>query len=118
MLATVQSVVERMNNLMARLSGEPDTAKIESVAIRPLIEAIIGEKCLANAAIMLDCPPDLSDLRVRADTRRVDAILRHLFQNAIECCGHDGTIVVRSEEHTSELQSLMRIAYAVFCFKN
>src|SRR3546814_7059914 len=27
-------------------------------------------------------------------------------------CGHD-----RSEEHTSELQSLMRISYAVFCLK-
>src|SRR3546814_7965701 len=28
-----------------------------------------------------------------------------------------GTII-RSEEHTSELQSLMRISYAVFCLKN
>src|SRR3546814_6433324 len=27
-------------------------------------------------------------------------------------------ISLRSEEHTSELQSLMRISYAVFCFKN
>src|SRR3546814_9924056 len=27
------------------------------------------------------------------------------------------TITVRSEEHTSELQSLMRISYAVFCLK-
>src|SRR3546814_2172505 len=27
-------------------------------------------------------------------------------------------LVVRSEEHTSELQSLMRISYAVFCLKN
>src|SRR3546814_1969530 len=27
-------------------------------------------------------------------------------------------IVYRSEEHTSELQSLMRISYAVFCLKN
>src|SRR3546814_7458949 len=26
-------------------------------------------------------------------------------------------IVVRSDEHTSELQSLMRISYAVFCLK-
>src|SRR3546814_6541231 len=25
--------------------------------------------------------------------------------------------IVRSEEHTSELQSLMRISYAVFCLK-
>src|SRR3546814_10076777 len=28
-----------------------------------------------------------------------------------------GADVVRSEEHTSELQSLMRISYAVFCLK-
>src|SRR3546814_3614915 len=27
------------------------------------------------------------------------------------------TFAVRSEEHTSELQSLMRISYAVFCLK-
>src|SRR3546814_10629773 len=26
-------------------------------------------------------------------------------------------LIVRSEEHTSELQSLMRISYAVFCLK-
>src|SRR3546814_10635602 len=29
----------------------------------------------------------------------------------------DGLIVRRSEEHTSELQSLMRSSYTVFCFK-
>src|SRR3546814_8972875 len=29
----------------------------------------------------------------------------------------DGLIEPRSEEHTSELQSLMRISYAVFCLK-
>src|SRR3546814_1581342 len=28
-----------------------------------------------------------------------------------------GLLHVRSEEHTSELQSLMRISYAVFCLK-
>src|SRR3546814_8984163 len=28
-----------------------------------------------------------------------------------------GAVPVRSEEHTSELQSLMRISYAVFCLK-
>src|SRR3546814_1949027 len=30
---------------------------------------------------------------------------------------HPGRLWVRSEEHTSELQSLMRISYAVFCLK-
>src|SRR3546814_2194668 len=29
-----------------------------------------------------------------------------------------GAKLARSEEHTSELQSLMRISYAVFCLKN
>src|SRR3546814_4369411 len=30
---------------------------------------------------------------------------------------HRGNGTLRSEEHTSELQSLMRISYAVFCLK-
>src|SRR3546814_1769791 len=40
-----------------------------------------------------------------------------------EICGHAGSVIRgsrnsrRSEEHTSELQSLMRISYAVFCLK-
>src|SRR3546814_1713156 len=29
----------------------------------------------------------------------------------------EGVVPIRSEEHTSELQSLMRISYAVFCLK-
>src|SRR3546814_9449347 len=31
--------------------------------------------------------------------------------------GEDEILAMRSEEHTSELQSLMRISYAVFCLK-
>src|SRR3546814_7395754 len=31
--------------------------------------------------------------------------------------GPDAPEILRSEEHTSELQSLMRISYAVFCLK-
>src|SRR3546814_2009010 len=33
------------------------------------------------------------------------------------CCLESGGYPYRSEEHTSELQSLMRISYAVFCLK-
>src|SRR3546814_2764462 len=33
-------------------------------------------------------------------------------------CDVGRSISERSEEHTSELQSLMRISYAVFCLKN
>src|SRR3546814_1838158 len=38
----------------------------------------------------------------------------------VELAGRTGTLgqrLERSEEHTSELQSLMRISYAVFCLK-
>src|SRR3546814_9225404 len=34
---------------------------------------------------------------------------------ALRAAGND--VIARSEEHTSELQSLMRISYAVFCLK-
>src|SRR3546814_8506031 len=33
------------------------------------------------------------------------------------CVNYGREIPTRSEEHTSELQSLMRISYAVFCLK-
>src|SRR3546814_10382907 len=33
------------------------------------------------------------------------------------CCAETATEYLRSEEHTSELQSLMRISYAVFCLQ-
>src|SRR3546814_9006111 len=36
---------------------------------------------------------------------------------AAEACGFQTSEQRRSEEHTSELQSLMRISYAVFCLK-
>src|SRR3546814_7589947 len=48
---------------------------------------------------------------------RADAIIMRDAEldgiDAGEICG-----VQRSEEHTSELQSLMRISYAVFCLKH
>src|SRR3546814_1549853 len=39
-----------------------------------------------------------------------------LAEAAVDALGHVD-VVARSEEHTSELQSLMRSSYAVFCLK-
>src|SRR3546814_8754454 len=44
----------------------------------------------------------------------IDQCLRRLLHQRDEGAGYNGA---RSEEHTSELQSLMRISYAVFCLK-
>src|SRR3546814_10002743 len=38
-------------------------------------------------------------------------------QRIVEPCPPCRQILLRSEEHTSELQSLMRNSYAVFCLK-
>src|SRR3546814_3408899 len=50
----------------------------------------------------------------RRDQPGSQATDRPSFQSRI---GRDRTDEWRSEEHTSELQSLMRISYAVFCLK-
>src|SRR3546814_8488053 len=59
-----------------------------------------------------------------ARARLPSLLLQPLVENAIKYAetpqeeGADITLSAqRSEEHTSELQSLMRISYAVFCLK-
>src|SRR3546814_9451550 len=67
---------------------------------------------------------------VLVDKTQIQQVLINLVRNAIDAMadcpvrrlsvssrpGPSG-FVQRSEEHTSELQSLMRISYAVFCLK-
>src|SRR3546814_7674657 len=45
------------------------------------------------------------------------AALRRLVLGVLAPAHHCRLVAPRSEEHTSELQSLMRISYAVFCLK-
>src|SRR3546814_5051330 len=47
----------------------------------------------------------------------VNVAARGIVRGAAALSDVDDTDVDRSEEHTSELQSLMRISYAVFCLK-
>src|SRR3546814_8546309 len=51
--------------------------------------------------------------------RRIDVLELYAMARAMDRDPSDlyRTLVARSEEHTSELQSLMRISYAVFCLK-
>src|SRR3546814_2841687 len=46
------------------------------------------------------------------------ALFDALYQQNVALEGTIPKASMRSEEHTSELQSLMRISYAVFCLKN
>src|SRR3546814_2735968 len=55
---------------------------------------------------------DLPSYKVEIHTRGFEDVFR---KHKIDAVLHIGRIYPRSEEHTSELQSLMRISYAVFC---
>src|SRR3546814_3412522 len=54
---------------------------------------------------------------------RIEALKPHDPDVTVEVTGglnrpaYEKSAAIRSEEHTSELQSLMRISYAVFCLK-
>src|SRR3546814_8717347 len=56
-----------------------------------------------------------SSLRHRSSRKAAIAVLR--LCSGEPCIPRQGALGARSEEHTSELQSLMRISYAVFCLK-
>src|SRR3546814_6822607 len=86
---------------------------------RVLIDQVEIDQLGEAGDVQVRDPPDdllavicVESFRTRAhDTQRpVDP----LFPLMLECAHQQPA---RSEEHTSELQSLMRISYAVFCLK-
>src|SRR3546814_2895350 len=62
--------------------------------------------------------PSVVALKTYIDLDRRVALTRYnLFLAHDLHCAYCGETFVRSEEHTSELQSLMRTSYAVFCLQ-
>src|SRR3546814_2339837 len=53
----------------------------------------------------------------KIDTSTLDVVGDDWFAQVFTFRSIGGAFLFRSEEHTSELQSLMRISYAVFCLK-
>src|SRR3546814_7966745 len=56
-------------------------------------------------------------IRMRRSTHIFDNLLLSTSSSSLRVPDLPTSIAGRSEEHTSELQSLMRISYAVFCLK-
>src|SRR3546814_2204779 len=66
--------------------------------------------------LLLTCLADAG----RDARRAFNARLREMIGASMRCRLWNAAVrlaIARSEEHTSELQSLMRISYAVFCLK-
>src|SRR3546814_7637578 len=89
----------------------------------------IAFELLHAEADALGVAVDADDLHVDRVTdvddfaRVVDALVAHVgdMEQAVDAAEVDKRTIIgdvlRSEEHTSELQSLMRISYAVFCLQ-
>src|SRR3546814_8036466 len=91
----------------------------DGLEILDLVSFVERELSLINFALrgrekVKDFVP-AGNLPTRLNPRHQSNVER---QRVVEA-GHEdlGIEVGRSEEHTSELQSLMRISYAVFCLK-
>src|SRR3546814_1676052 len=89
-------------------------------------ETVEGESLLLEQLLCLPVhgdgevlPPVLAEVQVGAAAAAADGDDAPLDQleAAEPLAGRLGAAHGRSEEHTSELQSLMRISYAVFCLK-
>lgn len=92
MVATLQDSAARMNDLLARLSqhhtGRPEA--LEAVEIVPLIERVIALRRAQHPI----ATAGLRDAIALADPARVEQLLGHLLQNAIEASPADDPITV------------------------
>src|SRR3546814_11986592 len=104
----------------------PHSTDLPSAILR--VRQHIGEDVIARRFARLDAPlragfgvegrraVGCNDLHRRAGAARCGAREHHPLRVSITAHREFGRLA-RSEEHTSELQSLMRISYAVFCLK-
>src|SRR3546814_6354945 len=76
--------------------------------LKTMIVGIGSSEIMAHANKPIRSAEDLKGLKYRTSGAWAE-VMRDYFDAV--------PTVVRSEEHTSELQSLMRISYAVFCLK-
>src|SRR3546814_6735492 len=86
---------------------------LSSLRILPLLSRLGRE--VARLKLVILVPPVV--VRLSGEAPTLSARMTRFCIIEVPCFGAQGIIPSRSEEHTSELQSLMRISYAVFCLK-
>src|SRR3546814_4956710 len=73
--------------------------------------AVATDPAQEDASFLLTPPPTATTMRVNKRSGDSEPVDLNKIVRAVQRCAE------RSEEHTSELQSLMRSSYAVFCLK-
>src|SRR3546814_1376518 len=74
---------------------------------------ILQSQCRPGIIVIRRCDRTIEDAPAPLVDQQTERQKRHLIHRLPQQQAN----VLRSEEHTSELQSLMRISYAVFCLK-
>src|SRR3546814_10066997 len=95
-------------------SARPDPLKLGGGVPRRDLRACIAEHLVERRAV-----ENFAAHHHRIDRPRRSDILERVFRQQHQIGRHSrlDRAITRSEEHTSELQSLMRTSYAVFCLK-
>src|SRR3546814_4451691 len=116
--AAAAALIEK---LAERLPDSPEVYSYLAYTYRKLGQE---DAALAHYQRALFLEPGRRDLRAelgalylaRGNVREAEAQLAEIDRLCFLSC-REYRALKRSEEHTSELQSLMRISYAVFCLK-
>src|SRR3546814_7471474 len=103
-------------------SSDVCSSDLHARAPRPLQSLDRGDAHLADEiGVFAERLLDPAPARIARDIDHRGQRLRHAARADFACGDHIGAPhqigIPRSEEHTSELQSLMRISYAVLCLK-
>src|SRR3546814_9667260 len=95
--------------VLAALARRGALGEAEMQPVDAFIDDCLNHWQLLRPGVVVDKGKPLPAVRISVDQALPQALI-NLLNNAADANA-------RSEEHTSELQSLMRISYAVFCLK-
>lgn len=91
MVDTLQDASARMKRMMDRLQAEESCRPSgRLLRIKPLLERIVSTE--QKQRIELDCDLDDASLAIAADKDRLEAVIRHLVENATEAVDGGGPI--------------------------
>src|SRR3546814_9544348 len=100
--------------------GEQRTDEVSIQAGYPYKESAVVDVAVGDMKVQLFTQGDSAWAMDKAtDKKLVQAMIKGstMVVEGVSSRGTNTKDTYRSEEHTSELQSLMRISYAVFCLK-
>lgn len=93
MLETLSLSVNKMKRLLERLSNVGKEENIKPLLVEEVLQQIVESKLFYEPAPVLEIAD--KGLLVKADRSRLERVLGHLVQNAIEATARDGQVQVK-----------------------